>query len=249
MKSVLLNILTRSKLIAKWYYGRKKKWLNKQYNGQTREQVFSRIYDKNEWGEGREEFYSGYGSRETSMYLPYCECIKGFISSHDIASIVDLGCGDFFVGKKITNEGINYLGIDIVDKMIEYNQKNYGNEYTSFECLDIVRDELPDADLCLVREVLQHLSNADIAIVLRKLMKYQYVIITCHNTKKENALKYNDDIPAGAGTRTVLRSGVYLDEEPYKIPITKLLSIERENNEELTTWLVDTCAILDSGRG
>ena len=36
MKSVLLNILTRSKLIAKWYYGRKKKWLNKQYNGDKR---------------------------------------------------------------------------------------------------------------------------------------------------------------------------------------------------------------------
>jgi len=37
-----------------------------------------------------------------------------------------------------------------------------------FLCLDIISDELPDGDLCLLREVLQHLSNREMRLCCSK---------------------------------------------------------------------------------
>ena len=191
-------------------------------------------------GGGGATFYSGLGSHTNSYVTPYCELLKQFLFTHpEIKRVIDLGCGDFNVSSQWINNKIDYTGIDIVDNMIRSHQKNYGSEHVHFMCLDIVEDELPDGDLCVVRQVLQHLSNNDVSRVLAKLKKYQYVIITDSQTPKEKAAYYNADILTGHKIRTSIFSGLYLDEPPFSLETEILLNIpELVKNDRVEVALV-----------
>ena len=124
--------------------------------------------------------------------------------------------------------------------MILSHQKNYASEHVKFMCLDIVEDSLPDGDMCLIRQVLQHLSNDDVKKVLAKLKKYRYALITEHVTAKAYAYSFNADISTGNYIRVNLLSGLYLDEAPFSIPCEVILRIPYDGNgtSELVTYLV-----------
>ena len=161
-------------------------------------------------GGGTCNYYSGEGSHLDIFVKPYCELIKKFLSEHpEIKRVIDLGCGDFNVASQFINDNINYIGVDIVPDMIESHKKNYSSEHVNFMCLDIVEDELPDGDLCLIRQVLQHLNNNDIAKILDHCRKYKYVLITESVTPKDKALIFNADIHEGEHIRSGLKSGIY----------------------------------------
>lgn len=107
---------------------------------------------------------------------PYIELINQFLKEKAVKKVVDLGCGDFRIGNQINKEGIDYTGVDIVSALFERNNKIFGKPNVRFACANAVDEELPDADLCLIRQVLQHLSNKDIEAMLNKCRKYKYVI-------------------------------------------------------------------------
>ena len=99
-----------------------------------------------------------------------CELIKTFLTEHpDIKHVIEFGCGDFNVASKFISDSFDYTGVDIVEDMINSHQKNFASEHVNFMCLDIVEDDLPDGDMCLIRQVLQHLSDDDISRILAKL--------------------------------------------------------------------------------
>ena len=74
-------------------------------------------------------------------------------------NVVDLGCGDFAVGSMLRKDCNNYIAVDILDKLINKNKKIYKNLNVDFRTLDFTKDNLPEGDICFVRQVLQHLSN------------------------------------------------------------------------------------------
>src|SRR5687768_4035351 len=123
-------------------------------------EVFTRVYDTNEWGGRKGQYCSGSGSSDHQARL-YASMVKAFVAERNIRSMVDLGCGDFVVGRELQTPGVKYVGVDIVERLVEYNNKKFGSGDVSFLCLDMIADDLPEADLCLVRQVLQHLSNAE----------------------------------------------------------------------------------------
>lgn len=131
---------------------------------------------------------------------------------------VDLGCGDFTVGSKLLPFCSNYIGVDIVEPLIKYNKETHGNATTSFLHLDIINDELPNGDVCFVRQVLQHLSNSQILAILKKVEKYRWVFITEHYPAKHIEVKPNIDKVHRADIRLYLNSGVYLSEPPFSLP-------------------------------
>ncbi len=190
-------------------------------------------------GGAKGKFYSGIGSHDTVYIEPYINMIKEFIKQNNIKSVVSLGCGDFYVDRHIINENIHYEGIDIVDRMIAFHNKKYGSTNVHFLCMDIVKDHLPDGDLCLIRQVLQHLDNQEIKIILDKVKKYKYVIITEHVTVKEKAKSINIDKVHGHHIRTYNDSGVYLDEPPYSMESKEILQIPYgDNKTELCSSLI-----------
>jgi hypothetical protein len=98
---------------------------------------------------------------------------------------------------------------------------------------------LPDGDLCLVRQVLQHLSNAEISKVLENVRKYKYLIVTEHYPNPVIKMKPNLDIPHGPTVRLRYDSAVVLDKPPFNLKNTQLLlDVEAEEETRIKTFLV-----------
>src|SRR5688500_6115842 len=73
----------------------------------TPEQVFSLIYERGLWGKSAGQFFSGSGSVDAHG-LQYVSMLADYISRHSIRSVVDLGCGDFAIGRRIADLGVDY---------------------------------------------------------------------------------------------------------------------------------------------
>ncbi len=190
----------------------------------TTEEVFSVIYEKNIWGGLQGEFCSGAGSASELIVSPYVKMImeKAVSEGFQNLTFVDLGCGDFQVGKRLKTLCSKYIGVDIVKPLIGRNRDKYGNDAISFIHLDIVQDKLPDGDVCFIRQVLQHLSNEQIGIVLKKLKKYRFVFITEHQPRYDDTIKVNLDKIHGGDTRVDMNSGVFPESPPFLLPAQEL---------------------------
>lgn len=187
--------------------------------------VFSEIYATNQWGGARGAIFSGDGSRGAAADA-YCARVIEFIRSHGITSVIDLGCGDFHIGAQIAQHVESYTGVDIVPAVVAHHRDAYASERVRFLCLDAAEDELPVADLCLVRQVLQHLSNAQIQRILAKLGRYPYVIVSEHYPAAGTPFAPNRDKPHGPDTRLRDGSAVVLDAPPFGAgPVELIMSV------------------------
>lgn len=203
-------------------------------------QIFTDIYKGRKWGtDNKSQFYSGSGSDDEHS-MQYVKVISDFIKYNNIKTVVDLGCGDFRIGKRITQlNQINYTGVDVVEELTDYNNKNFKQDNIQFLYRNIVRDKIPDGELCLIRQVLQHLSNEDIKTILNKCKKYKYFVVTEHlpvNADNEP----NIDKQPDASIRYYSGSGVYLDKPPYNKKTKELLSVYPEDhpNSKIVTCQV-----------
>ncbi|MCR9133149.1 MAG: class I SAM-dependent methyltransferase [bacterium] len=178
--------------------------------------AMEQIYELNLWGGDRGEFYSGAGSHQNNYVKPYVELVVEFLNGFERKpSICDLGCGDFNIGKHLLDHCSTYIGVDIVLDLITRNRNTFAADHLEFRCSDIARDDLPKADVALLRNVLQHLSNAEIKSVTEKLNQYEYLILTEHIP--EGDFEPNIDIISGQGIRLKKNSGVDITEEPFKL--------------------------------
>jgi SAM-dependent methyltransferase len=188
--------------------------ISNDYKNLSAAETFQRIYAAKAWGSDQEQgFSSGKGSRGV-IAEQYCSWLIGLIREKGLRSVVDLGCGDFYVGSRIAEEtAIDYLGVDIVPEVIEHHQRTFARKGVAFECLDIVKDPLPIADVCLIRQVLQHLSNAEITAALANVAHYPLAVISEHVAREPRV--FNRDQSHGPQVRSTYGSGVYLDRPPF----------------------------------
>lgn len=211
-------------------------------------EVFTRIYRDGEWGPAQHGFCSGGGSTDAHA-VSYGNAIANFIRDRNISSVLDLGCGDFAIGRRIQMEGVRYIGVDIVDALVSRNQETCGGPNTEFRCLDIITDELPNAQLCLIRQVLQHLSNAQIMAIVKKLTMYKYFIVTEHYPALSVKYVPNRDKPHGGDTRIIKDSAVYLDLPPFSMSgLEKILEVPagvnlRHEGETIVSYLGSNASI------
>jgi hypothetical protein len=80
--------------------------------------IFSSIYERGEWGvDENQKGNSGTGSdpQNAKIYLSY---LRSFLDENHIQSVVDLGCGDWRLGRLIDWNGKKYIGIDVVESVI-----------------------------------------------------------------------------------------------------------------------------------
>jgi len=189
-------------------------------------EVFRKIYAEHEWGhDGTDGFYSGIGS-DVIPATVYAENIRRYIEREGIHSIVDLGCGEYRVANLFVADDVQYVGVDIVEEVIATNRERFSRPNVRFECLDIIRDPLPAADLCLIREVFQHLSNAEILSVLPKLRGYRHVIFSDAQLPRWAIREPNRDIAHGRDTRGWKFSGLFLDLPPFNVRTELLFEVE-----------------------
>ncbi|QVY65908.1 class I SAM-dependent methyltransferase [Polaribacter sp. Q13] len=198
--------------------------------------AMDQVYKMNLWGSNNSEFYSGSGSHQPEIIAPYIETISSFLTSFkNPITVLDLGCGDFNIGKNFVKYTDNYVAVDIVSELIKYNQENFKTDNLKFECLDIAVDDLPKADCVILRQVLQHLSNTEVQRVTQKLANYKYVILTEHIPA--GSFIPNKDIISGQGIRIKKQSGIDLLTTPFHLKI-------KEEKELLTYTLEDGKGII-----
>lgn len=151
----------------------------------THKEIFTHIYDANIWGG------SGGGSTPENT-VQYRALLQKFLKDKDIKSVIDYGCGDWSFSRLIDWSGIDYIGIDCVESVIEENKKLYGGMGKNFYRLDYFPPLL--ADLLILKDILQHWSNDSIDKLLRN-HKHQFKYILITNTQSQSF--DNEDIETG----------------------------------------------------
>jgi SAM-dependent methyltransferase len=196
--------------------------------------AMEQIYNQHLWGNNAADFYSGFGSHNPAIVKPYVEVVKEFLTSFKYSlTVCDLGCGDFNIGKELVQYAKNYIAVDIVSDLITHNKEHFRAENLEFNCLNIAIDDLPSGDCALIRQVLQHLSNAEVQSIVNKLSAFKYVILTEH--LPTGSFIANKDIISGQGIRLKKHSGLHLLAPPFNFKI--------KEEKELVSFN------LDSGKG
>lgn len=195
--------------------------------------AMEQIYEMHLWGKNNSKFYSGIGSHDPKIVDPYIRIVSSFLNSFNPPIIVcDLGCGDFNVGSKLVKFSKKYIAVDIASNLINHNKEKFKNEKVEFQCLDIAKDDLPNGDCALVRQVLQHLSNAEVLNITNKLKIFKYVIITEH--VPDQVFIPNKEIISGQGIRLKKQSGINLLAPPFNFKVkekNELLAVRLNNTE------------------
>lgn len=148
---------------------------------------FKLIHRFNLWAS--EESISGPGS-EISKTEGVVRFLEKFLKEENIKSILDIPCGDFNWMKTVNLKGIKYVGGDVVEKLIQKNRNNFGQDNIRFEVLDIINGQLPDSDLIIVRDLFIHFSQENTlkAIQNIKNSKIKYILVTTFPDSKQNKL-------------------------------------------------------------
>lgn len=251
MFNAIKKILIAKMPLIKWLY-RQKRYHQKRkvFKGLNVEQVFSKIYRDQLWYFGdkplQQPYYSGSGSYGAPADA-YIRFIVDFINKYKISSMVDIGCGDFSIGKQIVDASpeMLYIGCDIVKEVIEYNKNKFGNNNSriSFLHLNACDDSLPSGELLTIRQVFQHLSNEQIMQIMAKAKTYKYVLITEHQLAEGLQQSYNADKTAGPDIRLAKGSGVYLNKPPFNFEVHELLRCKEDSNGKeayIITYLINS---------
>ena len=155
--------------------------------------IFTTIYEENVWNIENNNSNSGDGSNidyNIDTFIPF---LKNWIMNNNIISVSDLGCGDFICGPLIYDDlNIQYYGYDTYLKIIENNIYNNKNTNYIFNQLDIFNEweYIINADLCIIKDVLQHWRLCDIYTFLDNIMiskKFKYILIcNCCDQVRDN---------------------------------------------------------------
>ncbi|MCA1818303.1 MAG: class I SAM-dependent methyltransferase [Acidobacteria bacterium] len=154
--------------------------------------VFSRIYEKNLWGDP--ESRSGRGST-LARTVVIRSTLPALLEGFGARSLLDAACGDFNWMALVDLGGVRYVGVDVVPGLIERNRRLYGGENREFLLADITRDPLPEADVVLCRDCLIHhsLDDALAAVLNFRRSNSRRLLATTHP-----AVRRNLDVPTGS---------------------------------------------------
>ncbi len=151
---------------------------------------FNRIYANDEWEGG-----SGPGSfpEATATYRAF---LQDFMKKNSVRSVVDVGCGDWQSSRLIDWDRRRLQPASMYLPVVLKNTRSFGRSGIRFIEGDARTMDLPQADLLIVKDVLQHWSNADIMAIIPKLRRFRYCLITNGATAHQKG-DINKDGPAG----------------------------------------------------
>lgn len=159
------------------------------------EDIFTNIYENNIWGDNKTNHYSGSsgGGSNLKFNEKYIKILKNIIKEYKINTIVDLGCGDFKIGRLIYDDiNVLYTGYDTYKKIIDYHITQYPEPKYTFKHLDFYtnKDSIVEGDMCILKDVLQHWTINEIYTFMDYLVeskKFKYILlVNCCNQTIDN---------------------------------------------------------------
>ena len=204
----------------------------REFSGLSNAEVFEKIYEEKRWGDSDikdRKYSSGDGSRDNEIVRKYVDAVTSFLSTEKgLKSGLDLGCGDFSVGVAFCDLFKDYHAMDVAKNVIKENKAFYKSKNVRFSVLDLTFGQIPQTDVILVRQVLQHLSNTEIKKFIKNVEgKFQHLIVT-ESLSKSMFFRPNKDTNTGPGIRIHEKSGVVLEKEPFNLRFSKMEIIMEE---------------------
>lgn len=165
-------------------------------------EVFGDIYARRVWGDG-----SGGGSDPT-IAAPWCRLVESIIAERGVRSVLDIGCGDGRLAAAINWQGSRYTGIDCSRQVLNSHPMH------DVRLMDALKS-LPAGHygLVLVKEVTQHLPNADVECLMESLAIRYPLILHCSGIGGTP----NGDIKMGEGRYVDLAA------HPFSLPAKEVL--------------------------
>ncbi len=185
------------------------------YNRKSVKWRFSEIYDKYAFnsGLGEQAPRSGPGSDLIQTRI-IREEIPKLIKELNAKSLLDAPCGDLTWIKEIDLGLDRYIGVDVVSELITDNQEKYSKGREFIE-LDIIEDDLPQADIILCRDCLVHSSYKHISSIIKNFKKSRskYLLTTTYD---DQSIK-NKNIITGGWRRINLELPPFNFPKPIKL--------------------------------
>jgi hypothetical protein len=150
------------------------------------QRVFTGIFENNAWKSWETRSGSGSTWQATHALIP---ALGALLEALDIRVLVDAGCGDVNWMSALTPRLALYFGLDIVEHLALQNSRLLGHRAGHFfKVADITQDPLPRADAILSRNVLTHLSNAQVHAALRNFAASgaRFLIASAHDGVVQN---------------------------------------------------------------
>lgn len=200
-----------SKKISALYYGARE-YLNKlRLLGETRKKTFSRYYKSNFWKDDHSRSGEGSNAEQTRIIR---KILPELLHRHEVKTLVDVPCGDFFWMSQVDLGTVQYIGHDIVPEVIEQNTKSFGSDHVRFSSRDMCQDALDDCDMILCRDALVHLSFEDIQKALKNFKRStaRYLLTTTFPKRSDN-----QDIVTGQWRTLNLQLSPFSFSDPLEI--------------------------------
>lgn len=153
----------------------------------------------------------------------------------------DAPCGDF-VWMKLVHfpESCGYIGGDIVQALIDELNKSEsyaadlehprGPRFRKFIACDLTQSEFPQADFWLCKDCVQHLSNADIVMLLRNFAR---------SSVKTALISNHTDVAQNSDINTGDFRHVDLTKPPFSLPPPRKTLVDRPvdgEQREIAVW-------------
>jgi hypothetical protein len=153
--------------------------------------TFTAIYESKALGDDGSPYYTGSSGTGASYeynrdeFIPF---LRKFIVENQIKTVADLGCGNMAYDRKLYSEvGVTaYYGYDVYARVQEHNRRFTNHKKYHFYTMDFLahKEEIHAADLCIIKDVLQHWLLADIYTLLDYLVeskRFKYImLVNCY---------------------------------------------------------------------
>jgi|SRR5579871_5029488 len=196
------------------------------------EQLFTSIYKTNFWQSG--ESISGPGS-ELRFTRRMSQELSALLKRFKISSIADAPCGDCNWMRYVDIGDCRYIGIDIVQELIERNSNMFGPS-RKFKHYNLIENVIEQVDLIICRDMLAHLTDEQIFKVLSnfKASGSKYILVTTNLTST-----YNTTIDKAGDWRKL-----NLELAPFNFPkplaiIQEDVPFDWERGKCLALWFLD----------
>ncbi len=172
--------------------------------------IFSDYYNFNHWGSVESKSGPGSSIEQTKNLIRE---IPFLLKKYSIKTVLDIPCGDFNWMKNVAFDGVDYVGADIVDELVEKNRSEHPG--VKFSKLDILVDDLPSVDLILCRDCLFHFPIEMVKKALGNIYRSgsKYALVTNHMWRAFE----NTDIQFGQYHRLNLLLAPFFLPQPIEI--------------------------------
>ena len=199
--------------------------------------LFTLAYDRSSWRSPESRSGSGSTIHRTMLIRPF---IASLIKDLNIKTLLDAPCGDFNWMKEINLLGINYIGVDIVDELIQENISRYATPQRQFFSYDILHHPLPQVDIILCRDCTQHLPDNGVRALINNIKKSKSRYLLTSNYPHVEKNKDIEDIYNAS--RATFRD---LRKPPFNFPEPIVLFPEGFENKTLCLWQIENLPSFD----